>query len=101
MPVEVAEVARVDPPRTLVRFVCQRCARGFGLCKYRVDLLSARDEVPDAELSGLRCGDRHARILREIGAPVESEDQPALELEHRRGAAGSLLVSLELRADHA
>jgi hypothetical protein len=56
--------------------------------------------VADAELAGLRRPDGNVRVLGELAPRVEREDEPAVELEHRDGAAGRGVVAGELGSDH-
>src|SRR5262249_49867788 len=100
MAVEIAEVAGIDPPRPLVRRG-DACARGLGLREKLVDLGAAADELAEAELAALRSLDGKLRVLRQVAAPVEAEEQPAFELEQRGRSAGAGPLVRPLAADDA
>src|SRR6185312_17166002 len=72
-----------------------------GLCDDFVDLGPAGHRVPDAELAGLRLGQRDDGVFGELRARIYRQHEPAVEVEHRRGPVGNGLVALELGTDQA
>src|SRR5665213_2542395 len=98
--VEIAKVAGVDPPWTVVRSVGERGSGVLGLGEQRVDLGLARDRVSDAELACLRRTERNLGVLRELGARVERQHQPARQLEQHDSPGRLDIVAGELTADH-
>src|SRR5438445_6231476 len=101
MPVGIAEVPGVDPPRTFVRLFGHCCARSPSLREQPVHIVPARHQVPDAELTRHRLSELEVRVLRELHPWVESERDSSFELEHRGSTRRRRLVTLELRADDA
>src|SRR5436190_13352321 len=76
MPVEIAKVAGVDPPRPFVRLAGQRCTGRLRLGEQRVYVRLAGDQLADAELSRLRRPKRHIGVLRELGARIQGQGSP-------------------------
>src|SRR5262249_31174447 len=88
MAVQVSEVAGIDPPRS---FVWRSDARagGLRLSQELVDFGAAPDELAEAELAALRTPAGDPCVLCEVAARVETEEQPAVELEQGDGAVGA------------
>src|SRR5436190_7930830 len=101
MAVWVAEVARVNLPRSIVRFLGQRCASRHGLREQRVHVRFARNDMTDAELSRLRRSERNVRVLGQLRPRVERQRQPIAQVEHHNVASGSYLVTFVLGAGDA
>src|SRR5207253_1628554 len=80
--VGVAEVAGIDSPRAFVSLVGQGRAGFLGPRKQSVDLRPLADDVSNAELARGWRGWWDARVLRELHARIEREDQAASELEY-------------------
>src|SRR5438105_1291622 len=77
------------------------CAGGSGLCENPVDVGAARDQLPEAEFSALRRAGGYCRVLCELAARVEGEDEPALELEDDDCARRARLLVDEVGCDDA
>src|SRR5438105_14868996 len=99
--VEVAEVAGVDAPRAVVRRACACRAGRLGLGEERVYVCPACHEMADAELARLRRPERHIRVLGQLQARAEAEEKSAVEAEDRDGSGRVVVVTGELRSDHA
>jgi hypothetical protein len=99
--VRVPEVAGIDAPRAIAWRRCQSRARCLGLCEQGIDRRSALDRVSDAELARLGFPERNRRVLGELSARVESEDESASEVEHHDGPCRLDVAANELGADHA
>src|SRR5271166_3920197 len=74
----------------------ERGAGGLGLGEHRIHVLLGGDELPDAELAGLRWPKRYPRVLRQLGARVQSKYEVSLEVEHRNVAGWALTVAGEV-----
>jgi hypothetical protein len=99
--VGIAEVPRIDPPGAVVRLVGHGCTGGSRSSDDRVDLVLARNDLADAELTGLRTLQRNAGVLRQLRPRPDGQDESALQLEHRDGACGALVVAREFGAEDA
>src|SRR5262249_33875360 len=98
--VGIAEVAGIDPPRSLV----WRCDARTGRLRFRkelVDIGATPDELAKAELAALRTPDGNRCILREVAARVEAEEEASFQLEQRDGPAGAGSLVCPFAADDA
>jgi len=77
MPVEVAEVAGIDTPRSIARCLSQRRSCRFGLREYSVNLGPVGHTVSDAEFSGLWRPEWNVRVLGEFAAGYRESMSPA------------------------
>jgi hypothetical protein len=68
----------------------ERRSSRLGGCEDPVDVLPARDEMPDAELTLPRRVEGRVRISRKVVPPVKSQDQPTRQLEHHGRPTGKL-----------
>jgi hypothetical protein len=98
--VRVAEVAGVDAPGAVAGLRHGR-AGGSRLLEDPVDVGPARDQLTKAEPAALRRGGRDCRILRELGARVEREQETALEREDDDGARRARLLVDDVGCDDA
>jgi hypothetical protein len=57
--------------------------------------------VANADLAWLRRPERHIRILGQLRARVEGGDKSAIEAEYRDRSGRGVIVTGELRTDHA
>src|SRR5262249_15842549 len=99
--VGVTKVAGVDPPRAFVSLIGQDCASFLCLREETVYLRLGSNDMSDAELARRWWARGNVRVLGELPARVDREDQTIVELEHhdRSGRVG--VVSLVLVGDDA
>src|SRR5690242_12715424 len=57
--------------------------------------------MPEAELARLRRAEGDVRVLRQLGARIEGEQEAALEVEKHNGSGRVLIVTHVLRRDHS
>src|SRR5262249_40892733 len=88
VPVEVAEVAGVDAPWTIVGPVGERRAGVLGAGEQCLDLRPIGNRVADAELAAVRLTDGNVGVLRELGTRVELRSSPAPSLNIAAAPAG-------------
>src|SRR6266568_2880739 len=90
--VGVAEVAGVDAPGAVVR-AGHGGAGLLGLQEEGVDIGAVCEQMSEAELAALCRSGRDLRVLGELAARVEGEDQFGVEVEHDGRAVGIGVVA--------
>jgi len=76
----------VYTPWAIVEWRGHRCAGGLGSGEQSIDFRLVSDRMAEADLSSLGLADGDLRVLGQLTAWVEGEDELAVQVEHGSGA---------------